>query len=90
MNPDTARVLYTTLDEFLKDGILEVREYSIEETNKKREPKEVIDAAIKSIGEGGYNLISNNCEHFANRCVFGESKSEQVDAVKELFRRILG
>ena len=90
MNPDTARVLYTTLDDFLKGGILEVREYTVEEMNKKREPKEVVDAAIKSIGESGYNLISNNCEHFANKCVFGEAKSEQVDLVKELFRRIIG
>lgn len=90
MNPETARVLYTTLDDFLKGGILEVREYTIEENNKKREPKDVVDAAIKSIGEGGYNLLTNNCEHFANRCVFGEARSAQVDAVKELFRRILG
>lgn len=90
MNPETARVLYTTLDQFLKGGILEVREYSFEEINKKRNPKEIIDEAIKSIGEGGYNVISNNCEHFANRCVFGESTSEQVESVKELLRRILG
>ena len=90
MNPETARVLYSSLDDFLKGGIIEVREYTNEEKNKKRNPKEIIDAAIKCIGEGGYNLISNNCEHFANKCVFGEAKSEQVDAVKELFRRILG
>ena len=90
MNPETARVLYTTLDQFLKGGILEVREYSFEEINKKRNPKEIIDEAIKSIGEGGYNVISINCEHFANRCVFGESTSEQVESVKELLRRILG
>jgi hypothetical protein len=90
MNPETARVLYTTLDGFLKGGTLEVREYTFEESNKKRNPKEVIDAAIKSIGEGGYNVISNNCEHFANRCIFGESKSEQVDNVKELLRRMFG
>ncbi len=90
MNPETARVLYTTLDGFLKGGTLEVREYTFEESNKKRNPKEVIDAAIKSIGEGGYNVISNNCEHFANRCIFGEAKSEQVDNVKELLRRMFG
>ena len=58
--------------------------------NKKRNPKEIIDEAVKSIGEGGYNVISNNCEHFANRCVFGEAKSEQVDSVKELLRRMFG
>ena len=90
MNPDTAVVLYTTLEEFLKGGKLEVREYSLEEEQRKRKPKEIIDAAIKSIGEGGYNVVSNNCEHFANKCVFGEAKSEQVENVKELLRRIFG
>ena len=29
----------------------------------------------------GYNIVSNNCEHFSNRCAFGTSDSEQVKSV---------
>ena len=36
---------------------------------------------------GTYNLISNNCEHFANECVFGQAVSEQVE---DVFSKIFG
>ena len=38
------------------------------------------------IGEGGYNIIHNNCEHLAYECVFGEKKSEQTDAIRAFWR----
>ncbi len=33
------------------------------------------------LGMGGFNLISRNCEHFANWCVTGEWESGQVTVV---------
>jgi len=30
-------------------------------------------------GEKGYNLITNNCEHFARWCVTGENVSYQIE-----------
>jgi hypothetical protein len=83
VSPETAIICTTDLKSFLKDGELEVREYSIEEENKKRKPDEVIEFAKSKLGSnmGGYNIISNNCEHFSNLCVFNESKSNQVDDV---------
>ncbi len=83
VSPETAIICTTDLKSFLKDGELEVREYSIEEENKKRKPEEVIEFAKSKLGSnmGGYNIISNNCEHFSNLCVFNESKSNQVDDV---------
>ena len=83
VSPETAIICTTDLKSFLKDGELEVREYSIEEKNKKRKPEEVIEFAKSKLGSnmGGYNIISNNCEHFSNLCVFNESKSNQVDDV---------
>ena len=35
-----------------------------------------------------HDLIRNNCEHFANRCVFGKSESEQVDNILNTIRQI--
>ena len=83
---ETAVVLKITLLDFLKEGYLEVREYSEAELKTKRTAEEICAYAEEHLGEGGYNLISNNCEHFANRCVFGVSSSNQVDNVKNILR----
>lgn len=40
--------------------------------------QEIVDRARSRIGEDNYSLIFNNCEHFANWCVTGQSKSYQV------------
>ena len=83
VSPETAIICTTDLKSFLKDGELEVREYNEEELNKKRSNEEIIEFAKSKLGSnmGGYNIISNNCEHFSNLCVFNESKSNQVDDV---------
>lgn len=50
---------------------------------KKRLPvAESIQRARGSIGASGYNLISNNCEHFATWCMTGKLKSKQLESVK--------
>ena len=42
--------------------------------------------ALSRLGEGGYDLVSNNCEHFSNECVFGKKTSNQVkDVLSILF-----
>lgn len=41
---------------------------------------DVVDRATSRLGERDYRLLSNNCEHFCLWCVFGQSRSEQVDA----------
>ena len=90
LNPDTAEVCTCTLEEFLKGGVLEVREYTPEEKQKLRSPDEIIRYAREHLGEMGYNLFSNNCEHFSNRCAFGVSESDQIDnflnALRGIFR----
>ncbi len=42
---------------------------------------EVVDFAESRIGEKKYNLVFNNCEHFARECKTGERKSKQVENV---------
>ena len=69
------------LKTFLNGGVLEVRSFNQEELRLKRHPQDIINYAFSRVGEGGYNLISNNCEHFANDCLFGKKKSSQVDSV---------
>ena len=43
-------------------------------------PDEVANRALSMVGcdFGGYNFLSNNCEHFANWCACGRRISQQV------------
>lgn len=41
-------------------------------------PDVVIERAKSRLGENNYNLLSNNCEHFASWCKTGISDSKQI------------
>ncbi|PRY04248.1 lecithin retinol acyltransferase family protein [Paraburkholderia sp. BL25I1N1] len=41
---------------------------------------EAVRRARSRLGENRYRLLRNNCEHFCNWCLYGESRSEQVEA----------
>ena len=43
-------------------------------------PAETVARARSRLGQRGYNLLLNNCEHFAIWCKTGLEKSEQVDS----------
>lgn len=42
-------------------------------------PEDIIERARSRIGERGYNLFSNNCEHFTRWCLTGVSRSLQIE-----------
>lgn len=86
ISPENALIIVTTLDDFLKGGVLEVREYTSSELKEKRSPEEIIDYAKSMVGTGlgTYNLVTNNCEHFSNMCAFGKASSNQVEDVLKL------
>ncbi|KAF8386221.1 hypothetical protein PRIPAC_75363 [Pristionchus pacificus] len=42
-------------------------------------PDEIVERAKSKLGEGGYNFVTNNCEHFANYCRYGKKRSGQVN-----------
>lgn len=51
--------------------------------------EETIERAYSRLGESDYNILSNNCEHFAIWCKTGVSESHQVNAIlKETSQRI--
>lgn len=88
LNPDDAVVLETSLEEFLKGGKLEVAEYSEEENKKLKSPDEIVSYAKAHLGIKGYDIIKYNCEHFANECIFGEAKSDQVNNIFGLLSKL--
>lgn len=59
-----ARVQRTSMEEFLAgDEIISVRRSS--------EPAQVLTRATSMLGQGSYDLILNNCQHFAEWCLTG-------------------
>jgi len=46
-------------------------------------PEETVQRALSRVGESKYNLVFNNCEHFAVWCKTGVSKSYQVNSIVE-------
>lgn len=73
---DPAVVFETTLERFL-DGSRTFEIVQLASDNN-RTPEEVVETAYECIGETGYNVVFNNCEHFARYCKTGKRVSEQV------------
>ena len=89
-DPSMIRIMRSGIDEFLcGKGFLEVRVLSREEKRKKRPDKEIVAYALSRVGEGGYDLLRNNCQHFANECVFAEKGRTRMDAIREEIRNKL-
>lgn len=83
---DDIRVVSTSIDEFAGGSIIERAQFSLIERLKRVPPKKTVERARSRIGEGNYNLLHNNCEHFAYECVLGVHKSEQEDAARRQWR----
>lgn len=53
-------------------------------------PQETIDRARIRVGEKKYNLIWNNCEHFAIWCKTGLNRSHQVERLLKIITKNIG
>ncbi len=77
-------IIETDLQEFIGLGH-DLQKCMISHINREFEPSEIVQRALSCVGSdfGGYNLISNNCEHFANWCASGTKFSNQAFFVDE-------
>ena len=80
------RVCAATIDEFACGHMVEVAQLDRGEKRRRFSPDKTVALARSRMGEGGYNLIHNNCEHFAYECVFGIKKSTQEEEMRQKFR----
>ncbi|PVD22332.1 hypothetical protein C0Q70_18142 [Pomacea canaliculata] len=69
------------------DKFLEVAGNSKAVRNNKKDkrfspcpPEEIVTNALAKLGKVGYNVLYNNCEHFASLCRYGIGKSSQADS----------
>lgn len=87
---DEIAVLATDVYTFLQGGELEVGRPTREEKRLLRRPKEIVATAEARLGEGGYDILHNNCEHFVYECAFGKHHSPFLQDVREKLRQKLG
>lgn len=81
LNWSKNEVISTSLVEFLRGDELEVKNYTNEEMQDLYPVDHIINYARACLGDRGYNLVFNNCEHFANECTLGRFRSLQVERV---------
>ena len=86
-NQQDIKVLATDIDVFSCGNPVEVVQLTLIEKRRRQSPDKTVSAARARIGEGGYNLIHNNCEHFVNEIVFGKKISEQELEVRRKWMR---
>ena len=66
-------VMRTDLETFARGGEIRVVRY-----DKSADPDTVMRRAESRLAENGYDVIANNCEHFARWCKTGLHESRQV------------
>ncbi len=87
---DKIKVCQSDVYTFLAGGMLEVGVPCKEEKKKMYSAQKIVANAKEQLGKGGYDILHNNCEHFVNRCAFGEANSAFLDEVREKLRKKLG
>lgn len=85
---EDVEVLSSHVSDFLAGGFLEVGQPERQEKKNRRTPEQTVLAARARLGERGYDIIRNNCEHFANECAFGAKFSSMTDGLRARFRAI--
>lgn len=76
-DPARARIIETSLVDFIQESPVLVE---VSDDYPAFPSDQVVDNAKSRLGERGYNLFTNNCEHFANECKYGRRMSRQVAA----------
>jgi len=86
---DEIKVVTSDIYVFLHGGDLEVGVPTRKERSKICSPEQRVSNARSHLGEGGYDILHHNCEHFVNECAFGESRSSFLDDVRQKLRKKL-
>ena len=84
---EDVRVVSTDIETFCAGAFVECAVMDAREKKNAKPPEEVIRTAKGRLGEGGYSLLHNNCEHFVNECVFGTRRSDQEEKARERWNK---
>ena len=81
-------VCSSDLEAFLHGGVLEKAVFEEKDVQKPLPSDVIVQKARSRLGEKGYHILYNNCEHFAYECVLNEKKCTQADDVRSMFRNM--
>ncbi len=83
IDPELADIRKTTIKEFLNGETLYIVRERKDSSLVPFSEDEIVKRALSRVGrqKGKYDLVFNNCEHFAYWCRFGIKKSQQVEDV---------
>lgn len=74
-------VCVSDIDTFSGGRVVEVASIEKSDKLKRLSPKKTVQRARERIGEKGYDILHNNCEHFARYCYLGEKRCEVTEGV---------
>lgn len=80
------RIFAGNAKDFAAGNMVETAHFSIMERLKRYTASKTVRLARSRIGENGYDILHNNCEHFANMCVFGRKICLQTDRITAQWR----
>ena len=73
----TGTICLASLDEFANGNEVTIKQYIV----RMYDHEETCERAHSRLGEDGYSVFANNCEHFATWCVTGCHSSSQVNTL---------
>ncbi len=80
--PDRFRVTSTGIDVFSCGSIIEKAFPDRKEKRKRFSAEKTVSAARARLGEEGYNILHNNCEHFVWECAYGVKRCTQEEEAR--------
>ena len=86
VSDENIKVVSSDRKTFCREKNIEVAEYDETENGLKNPSQKIVEKARNSIGSGGYNLVRNNCEHFAYRCVFDDRVLTPEDQLRQMWK----
>ena len=85
--PEQIAVIMTDCQTFLQGGTVETACLTFWEKRRRRPPAKTEAYALSRLGQTGYHILHNNCEHFAYDCVMGkpfcELEQQALTALKQ-------
>lgn len=74
-------VCKSDFNSFSQGNKIEIRIFNEEEKTNLRSVEEIVKDANSKLGDKDYDLLFNNCEHFAYECCFGIGQSELMSGI---------
>lgn len=83
---DEISVCVSDIETFSMGKMVEVASIPKGDKSKRLSPDKTISRARACIGEKGYHILQNNCEHFARYCYLGEKRCEARELIVDSWK----